>query len=174
MQEFCGLIGHAASHYSQQSDHCIFFSKSTCIIFCEQCEIEIHDSCVADERNTLFEFRRLFFPKLPPAKGEFTLLGGLLEGGCFPNQLLEHSLALLFANDFMRETIHRIHVAGECFERRFNKRPFPKLLMSLGKVLADLQARRSARDSIVSFYFDVISKDKRFGSYAISNFSVRL
>jgi len=105
-------------------------------------------------------------------KGEAPFLSCLLESPCFPNQFLEHSLALLFSNDFMRETIKRIYLTGQYFEQKFHRKPFPKLLRSLGKLLVDLEENKTIGDSLVNFYFDMVSKDKRFGSYSIPNFNV--
>jgi hypothetical protein len=176
LQEFCYAKGHAIDHYEQRPDHCVFFDKAKCALYCHQCDLEITDvpseGSAEDSKALLFSFRRIFFPKLEIARADSPFPNYLFEQCNFPLHFLEQSIAMIYSNNFLRKTLKRVHKSHRWVKERFQKKLFPRTVRLLVKLVFNFNKKSDMTTAFKKFYFCVISKDNRLAKYSQNNFGV--
>lgn len=163
-------------HYEQNQDHCVFFDKLQCLLFCHQCDLEITDvpteGSSEHSKDLLFSFRKIFFPKLDNLRNESPFPNYLFQECNFPLHFLEQSLAMIYSNNFLRKTLKRIYTSHLWVKEQFQKNLFPRLIRLLAKLIFHFNKKEDMTSAFQKFYFCVISKDNRLAKYSQNSFGV--
>jgi hypothetical protein len=167
---------HIIEHFEQREDHCVIFDSFKCTIYCQQCEIEITDlkgeTFSHQNKSSIFNFRRMFFPKNELRKEDQRFPNYSFEKCCFPLQFLQQSLAMLYGNDYLRTTLRMLHANHSYVTKNFKKKIYPKVIRMVSKIIFNFDNKTDVAETFEKLYFNLISKDKRLATYSNENFGV--
>jgi hypothetical protein len=169
---------HFADHFEENNDHCLMLDTFKCLIYCTQCEIEItdikSDNFSSESKSNIFNFRKMFFPKLEIDR-RIQKFPNFLNKKCnFPFRFLEQSIALVFSNNYLRATFKKVYIANAYVSLHFKKQIYSEVISLTSELITNFNKNIEMSEIFEKLYFCLIAKEKSLASYADNNFGVNL